>query len=103
MLNKSGIKPIAETVLVLPDPVADKTASGIYVGTESDIERQQMAQTDGVIVAIATKAEVDAKVGDRVIFAKFQGMVRKGIDGKTYRLVNDTDVKAILEKEEKNG
>mgnify|MGYP002134438991 CR=1 FL=1 len=37
------------------------------------------------------------KVGDRVLFAKYAGTMCQGQDGKTYRLINDLDVKAILD------
>jgi co-chaperonin GroES (HSP10) len=107
MVNRSGIIPVGETVLVLPDDIEEKTAAGIIVATQQDLERQQLGQVDGVLIAVSDYAWDDepdarAKVGDRVIFAKFAGMIRKGNDGLTYRLVNDNDIKAILVKGDSN-
>lgn len=103
-MNESGILPVGETILVLPDEIETTTASGIVKVTEANLEREQLAQVDGVVIAVSDLAWRDepgprAKVGDRVIFAKYAGMVRKGKDGKTYRMINDTDVKAVLVKE----
>jgi co-chaperonin GroES (HSP10) len=103
--NKSGITPVGETVVVLPDEVEEKSAGGIIIGSPSDVERMQLAQVDGVLVAVSPQAWADEKypravLGDKVIFAKYSGMVRKGSDGRTYRLINDTDIKAVLDKEE---
>src|SRR5574337_304886 len=101
--NKSGISPVGTVILVLPDPIEEKTDSGIIVSTGSELDRQQMAQTDGVVVAISPDAFTDlgegknrCKVGDRVIFAKYAGMVRKGTDEQSYRLIHDRDVLAVL-------
>jgi co-chaperonin GroES (HSP10) len=103
--NNSGITPVGVSVLVLPDPVEQTTESGIVLSTHAEHAREEMRQTDGVVVAIAPNAYYDetarCKVGDRVIMAAYAGMVRKGNDGLTYRLIKDDDVVAILEKDEK--
>lgn len=104
MINTSGITPVGVSILVFPDQVEEVTESGIVVGTSQQVEREQLAQTDGVVVAISEYAFHDepkprCKVGDRVIMAKYAGMVRKGIDEQTYRLIKDNDVVAVLEKE----
>jgi co-chaperonin GroES (HSP10) len=106
-VNNSGIYPVGISVLVLPDPVAQETESGIVISTDSEHSREEMRQTDGVVVAIAPDAFYDervprCKVGERIIMAAYAGMVRKGNDGLTYRLIKDDDVVAILVKDEKN-
>jgi co-chaperonin GroES (HSP10) len=105
-INTSGIRPVGISILVLPEQIEQFTESGIQISTDKENAREEMAQTDGLVIAIADAAfddEVSArcKVGDRVIMAKFAGMVRKGKDGLTYRLIRDHDVVAILEKDEK--
>lgn len=101
--NNSGIYPVGISVLVLPDPVEQETASGIVLSTDSEHSREEMRQTDGVVIALAPHAYYDeaprCKVGDRVIMASYAGMMRKGIDGVTYRLIKDDDVVGILVKE----
>lgn len=103
MVNTSGITPVGISILVLPDQISEKTESGIVLATDSQLEREQMAQTDGLVVAIAEHAFYDekprCKVGDRIIMAKFAGMMREGLDGNTYRLIKDNDVVALIAKE----
>ena len=111
--NKSGITPVGVSILVLPDQVEEVTEAGVIVATAIQIDREQMAQTDGEVIAIGSHAYYDekkegviiprCKVGDRVIMAKYAGMVREGNDGLTYRLIKDDDVKALLDKKEKEN
>lgn len=99
--NDSGIYPVGVSVLVLPDPVEQTTESGIVLSTHEQHGREEMGQTDGIVIAIAENAYFDenkprCEVGDRVIMAKYAGMVRIGLDGLTYRLIKDDDVVALL-------
>ena len=100
--NSSGILPVGISVLVLPDQIKQTTSSGIVVSTDTEHAREEMGQTDGEVIAISPTAFFDEAprcvVGDRVIMAKYAGMVRKGLDGLSYRLIRDHDVVAILEK-----
>lgn len=101
-MNISGIRPTGHILLVLPDEVETTTSSGIVLATHSQQQREEMAQTEAVVIELGNTAYQDqaspwCEVGDRVIFAKYAGTVSKGRDGRTYRLINDLDVKAILE------
>ena len=98
----AGIRPVGHTVLVLPDPVEKKTASGIVLSTVEQSRREEMGQTDGVVIALGSTAYSDqpaawCKEGERVVFAKYAGTERKGSDGQVYRLISDLDVKGVLE------
>ena len=100
--NPSGITPVGLSVLILPDSVEEKTDSGIIVGTVTELEREQLRQTDGIVMALGPMAYEDedvprCKVGDRVIMKAYAGMIRKGTDGIKYRLIADSDVIGILE------
>lgn len=101
--NKSGIWPVGISVLVLPDPILQTTESGIVISTDTQQEREEMGQTDAVVIAISPDAFFDekirCKVGDRIIMARHSGMVRLGNDNLSYRLIRDHDVVALLEKE----
>lgn len=44
-----------------------------------------------------------ASCGDLVAITKMAGMLMTGLDGKTYRLVNDRDIFCALAKEFQNG
>ena len=100
--NTSGIKPVGYSLVVEPEQIEEKTESGIVLGTPEQLEREQMRQTDGVVLAIGPMAFHDegykrCKVGDRVVMKAYAGMMRKGVDGKAYRIIADTDVIGILE------
>lgn len=105
-VNKSGITPVGISILVLPDNVEQVTSSGIVVSTDTQHSREELAQTDGEVIAIAAHAYYDeaprCKVGDRVIMASYSGIVRTGNDGLRYRLIKDNDVVALLEKVKEN-
>ena len=109
VVSPSGIRPTEFKVLIRPDAVEEKSKGGILLPDVTK-ERDQAAQQDGVIVAIAPLAFSYAsaeewqraggqppQIGDRVSFARYAGAVRKGKDGVEYRLVNDKDISAILE------
>lgn len=108
-MNESGIIPVGVSILVLPDQVEETTESGIVIATPSELERYQLKQTEGVVVAIGPLAFYDEKdgrgdiiprcrVGQRVVLTAYAGMIKKGKDDKTYRLVRDNDVIGVLEE-----
>lgn len=99
MKNHSGIVPVGHRVLILPEQVETTTKSGIIVTT--DEKREALAQMYGIVVAIGKECYSDKEtrwcsVGDRVSFAKYSGLVYKGVDGKDYRVINDLDVVALV-------
>lgn len=101
--NPSGIWPMEYKVVVRPKEVAAKIGS-IHI-PETTQERDRYATQEGTIVAIAEKAfsEPDIwgsnlpKIGSDVLFSKYAGLLRKGKDGKDYRVLVDKDIAAILE------
>ncbi len=102
MSNVSGINPSGPRVLIKPKEVMEVSKGGIILNTESNKEREQMANTTGVVVAMGDQCYEDMSspwcaVGDKVIFAKYAGLLYKGKDGNDYRLVNDTDITGALD------
>lgn len=100
MENTSGITPVEYKVLVLPDQIDKMSKGGIALPGEV-IEKEELAQTDGVLVAVTDMSfqgwECDTpKPGDRVKFARYAGLMIDGADGKRYRLIKDTDIAAII-------
>lgn len=101
-MNPSGINPAGHRILIHPRDVAEKTASGIILATDSMREREQMSNTTGVVVAMGPTCYDDmtepwCKVGDKVAFAKYAGLIYTGKDGTKYRMVNDGDITATLD------
>ena len=121
-MNSSGVSPCGDRVLVLPDVIEEVTEGGIILPT-MDVQKHQLGQVAGVLVAVGPDAWMDrttntkrlidghlklveqkttgyskpfAKVGDRVCFARYNGQIVPGEDGKDYRLLNDEDITATI-------
>jgi co-chaperonin GroES (HSP10) len=101
--NESGIHPLGHRVLVLPEFVEEKTESGIIIHHGNQLMREEMAQIKAIVVEVGTTAYNDqdskwCKAGDRVVIGKYSGLLYKGKDEKSYRIINDLDVVAMIEE-----
>ncbi|MDY6893830.1 MAG: co-chaperone GroES [Thermotogota bacterium] len=101
-INKSGIHPTGGHILVLPDPVNEKTEGGIFI-PETSREKEQQAATSGTLISVGSSAWADlddgspwAKVGDRVLYGRYAGVTKTGQDETDYVLLNDNDILAVL-------
>ena len=90
--------------MIKPLIVVNQTASGIIVSTEGMSEREQLGNTTGEVVAVGPDAFKDdgyttppIKAGDKVIMAKYAGLMYVGKDGVKYRMINDSDLTGILD------
>ena len=102
MSNESGINPCGWRVLIKPQEVKEVSAGGIYLVTENSKQREQMGNTTGIVIAMGDQCFADepapwCSVGDKVIFAKYAGLLYLGKDGKQYRMVNDKDITGTLD------
>jgi co-chaperonin GroES (HSP10) len=110
-LNTSGMQPVEYKILIAPEDVAETDeriksakAAGIVM-VDKTTDREAMAQVKGTLIAVGGNAFEDWKgmtpeVGDVIYFAKYAGYVIKGADGKEYRLANDKDCSAIIQRKE---
>ena len=106
--------PTGPRILVKPDPVETKTKSGIVLAI--DEKREGAASVTGTVVAIgelAWKEFVDgvwktvyepyAKIGDRVQYRRYTGVIVEGeTPEETYLLMNDSDVLGRVERGTEN-
>lgn len=97
------IVPLLHTVLIKPDEVETKTASGIVI-PDLVTEKERKAMEYGTVVTVGPRAFIDygrdptiLKGGDRVSYARYSGKVIKDTDGIEYVLVNDLDILAKVE------
>jgi chaperonin GroES len=102
MTNDSGIYPSGDRILIKPSKVETKTPGGIEI-PDHVVDHYMMGQTDGVLVAVGPDAWDDvsgpyAKIGERVMFAKYGGQRVWGKDGEEYRMMNDKDITARLDE-----
>lgn len=94
-----NLKPLADRVVVEPIERDEMTASGIYV-PETAKEKPQ----EGKVVAVGPGrrdedgdyVDMDVKLGDRVLYAKYAGTEVK-LDDKKYLILKESDILAILD------
>jgi chaperonin GroES len=102
-MSEIGILPAGHRLLVKPDEEVESLGSGLIQIPESIKERYHLVQTKGKLIAVGPTAWEAfgttqwAKVGDTVMFAKYAGLVVKGLDGKQYRILNDEDLIAVVD------
>lgn len=107
-MNASGLTPLEFFVVVELDPPKEKTDGGIWLAPNTT-ERDELATQEGTLVAVSPHAFSYAegwpegtmpKVGQRVLFKRYAGALHKRETGgvkRTYRLLNDKDLIAIVE------
>lgn len=94
---KVKVKPLGDRVLVMPSEAETKTAGGLYI-PDSATDRPNT----GVVVAVGDGryspegklVPMTVKVGDVVLYSGVGTEVKN--DGKTYRLMSEVAVQAIL-------
>jgi len=89
--------PMGSRVLVKPIEIEEKSEGGIIFCAEGK-DRERLGMTMGTLVAVGPEAWFDskspqAKVGDKVMFARFAGWaIEEGDDKELFRLMNDEDL-----------
>lgn len=101
-MSKHGITPCGHRLLILPDNVETTTKSGIITSTGTQVLRDELAQIDGTVIAIGPDCNGWCTLGDRIIFGKYSGLFYTGKDKIKYRIVNDDDVVAVVQKGDSN-
>lgn len=113
LMNESGALPIEHKVLVRPIEIEEKSSGGIILPKPIK-EREEMAQVKALVVDVGSNTFSEfsestgtftpwpgrvPKPGDYVLMAKYAGTLFEGIDGKSYRIINDKEIVAILTAE----
>ena len=92
-MNKLGIKPLADRVLVEPAAAETKTSSGIIIPDTAKEKPQK-----GTIVAVGAGTKdnpITVSVGDSVLYGKYAGTELQH-EGKDYLIMKENDVLAIV-------
>lgn len=101
-MNTSGIEPLDVKVIILPDPVEEKTAGGIILADVTK-DKEKYAATRGTLAAIGPNAfkewgpSAAPTVGSRVLYAQFAGSRFKGADDRDFIVMNDEDVIGVAQ------
>ena len=96
-----NLVPILHRLIVEPEEIETKTASGIILSVNEKAERKAVEK--GKVLAIGDTAFIDfkagitPKVGDTIYFAKYAGKEIKDSD-KDYLILNDEDVICVVKK-----
>ncbi len=99
MAGKLKLKPLGGRVIVEPIEQEEMTAGGIIL-PETAKEKPQ----EGKIIAAGPgdrnedgeRMELEVKVGDKVLYAKYSGTEVK-MDGKKLLILRESDILAIVE------
>jgi chaperonin GroES len=90
------LQPLADRVLVRPIEKEEMTKSGIYLpdtAKEKPQEGEIIAVGPGKMSEDGKRIEMDVKVGDRVIFAKYGGTEIK-VDDEELIILRESDILA---------
>ena len=94
------LRPLGDRLVVKPLEKEVRTKSGILIpdsAKEKPQEGEVIAVGKGKLLDNGQRAEMEVKVGDKVIFSKYAGTEVKLGDGK-YLILSERDVLAIVEE-----
>ena len=92
-MNKLGIKPLADRVLIEPAAAETKTSSGIIIPDTAKEKPQK-----GIVVAVGAGTKdnpITVSVGDSILYGKYAGTELQH-EGKDYLIMKENDVLAIV-------
>ena len=93
------IKPLADKIVIKVIDDVEKTSGGLFIpdsATEKPQKGEVIAVGPGKYTDNGTREEMDVKVADKVLFAKYSGTDVK-IDEVEYKILSVKDVLAIIE------
>jgi len=95
------LKPLGDRVLVKrSDEAEEKTAAGIIIPDTAKEKPQRgkvIAVGQGTLKEDGTRAPLDVKEGDDILFGKYSGNEIK-IDGQEYLIMHESDILGVLVK-----
>ncbi|MFC2740652.1 co-chaperone GroES [uncultured Selenomonas sp.] len=92
------IKPLGDRVVIKVSEGDMKTASGIVLpdtAKEKPQEGEVVAVGTGKMLDNGTRAQMEVKTGDKVIFSKYSGSEVK-VDEQNYLIIRESDILAVL-------
>ena len=95
----SKIRPLQDRVIVRRVEEEEKSKGGIIIpdtAKEKPTEGEVMAVGNGKVQENGSVRALDVKVGDRVLFGKYNGTEVK-IDGEERLIIREEDILGILE------
>ena len=99
-----GLSPVGYSVLVALDALEEKTVGGIIL-PDRHKEREDGACERGLVVSVSPMAfqggdwgylQEPPSTGHVVLFQRYAGSEFEGLDGRKYRIINDSDLKGVF-------
>jgi chaperonin GroES len=97
-MNK--VRPLQDRVIIKRVKEEDRSKGGIIIpdtAKEKPIEGEIIAVGNGKVQEDGTVRKLDVKVGDRVLFGKYNGTDVK-IDGEERLIIREEDILGVIEK-----
>ena len=89
------IKPLGDRVVIKVSEGDMKTASGIVLPDTAKEKPQEGEVGTGKMLDNGTRAQMEVKTGDKVIFSKYSGSEVK-VDEQNYLIIRESDILAVL-------
>jgi chaperonin GroES len=93
-----SLKPLGDRVVVKPKPKDEMTSSGIVLPDTASDKPQEgsiLSVGPGRVLDNGKRVEMEVKVGDTVLFAKYGGTEVK-LEGEDYLVIRESDLLAIV-------
>ena len=93
-----SIRPLDDRLVVKRLPAETTTRSGIVIpdsSAEKPSQGEVIAVGEGALLENGKRRQLDLRVGDRVLFAKYSGTEIK-IEGETLLVMREADVLAVI-------
>ena len=94
----ASIKPLADRVVVKPEPAEEQTASGLYI-PDTAKEKPQRGKVVSVgpgRVENGTKIDMTVKEGDTVLYGKYSG-TEITLSSEDYLIMRESDILGVLD------
>jgi chaperonin GroES len=94
-----NLKPLGDRLIVEPIEQEEITASGIVLpetAKEKPMQGKVLAVGPGARKDDGSRAELDVRVDDTVLYAKYAGTEVK-LDNKKYLIMRESDILAVVE------
>ena len=94
-----GIRPLDDRVLIQVEDAEERTAGGIVLPDTAQEKPQRgkvVAVGSGRVLKDGSRAPLDLKKGDTVVFGKYSGSDVE-VAGEDYKIMRESDVLARLE------
>ena len=99
-MSETKIRPLADKLLIKIVDDTQQTQGGIFIPDSAKEKPQKgevIAAGPGALNKDGAREEMEVKVGNKVLFAKYAGTDVK-FDGEEFKILSEKDILAVIEK-----